>query len=127
MTSPMSSAAASLQMAVDPGAAPPTPTAPSPGVTGRSPRRIAWLRFRRDRTGVVSAWVVLFFFMVGIAAPLIAKLYGKDPYTTYGQNQSGLLNDFGGEHRGRRGVRAHRSTDPAGVVRNLKVRLWRGR
>ncbi|MPY58519.1 ABC transporter permease [Streptomyces spongiae] len=94
MTSPMPSAAP-FQVAADPGAVPPAPTAPSQGGAGRSPGRLAWLRFRRDRTGVLSAWVVLFFFVAGLAAPLIAKLYGKDPYTTYGQNQSGLLNDFG--------------------------------
>ncbi|WP_425245256.1 ABC transporter permease [Streptomyces sp. NEAU-NA10] len=95
MTSPMPPAAAPLQVATDPGAVPPAPAAPSQGAAGRSPRQIAWQRFRRDRTGVVSGWVVLFFFVAGIAAPLIAKLYGKDPYTTYGQNQPGLLNDFG--------------------------------
>ncbi|GAA3823435.1 ABC transporter permease [Streptomyces phyllanthi] len=95
MTSPMSSAAAPLQVTVAPGAVTPAPDAPPQGGAGRSPGQLARLRFRRDRTGVVSAWVVLFFFVAGVAAPLIAKLYGKDPYTTYGQNQPGLLNDFG--------------------------------
>ncbi|MFB6816686.1 ABC transporter permease [Streptomyces sp. NPDC056347] len=66
----------------------------SKGGNGRSPGRMAWLRFKRDRTGVISAYVVIFFFVIGICAPLIAKLYGKDPYTTYGQNEPGLLDDF---------------------------------
>ncbi|SEM46434.1 peptide/nickel transport system permease protein [Streptacidiphilus jiangxiensis] len=61
----------------------------------RSPARLAWRRFRRDRTGVFAGIVVALFFVAGLGAPLIAKLYGKDPYTTYGQNQSGLLDDFG--------------------------------
>ncbi|WP_408647447.1 ABC transporter permease [Streptomyces geranii] len=94
MTSSTPSATAPL-VAADSGAAPPTPTAPVRGGTGRSPGRIAWLRFRRDRTGLVSAVVVVLFFVAGIAAPLIAKVYGKDPYTTYGQNGTGLLNEFG--------------------------------
>ncbi len=54
-----------------------------------------WRRFKRDRTGVVSACVVVFFFAVGLLAPVISWLYGKDPYTRYGQNEPGLLNEFG--------------------------------
>ncbi|MGK5529941.1 ABC transporter permease [Streptomyces sp. URMC 129] len=65
------------------------------GLVGRSPGQLMWRRFRRDRVGVISACVVLFFFAVGLCAPLIAKLYGKDPYTRYGQIESGLLNEFG--------------------------------
>ncbi|WP_443045956.1 ABC transporter permease [Streptomyces sp. GQFP] len=94
MTSSTPSATAP-RVAADSGAEPPTPTAPARGGTGRSPGRIAWLRFRRDRTGLVSAVVVVLFFVAGVAAPLIAKVYGKDPYTTYGQNGTGLLNEFG--------------------------------
>ncbi|RKN47065.1 ABC transporter permease [Streptomyces hoynatensis] len=54
-----------------------------------------WRRFRRDRVGVISGCVVLLFFLLGLFAPLIAKLYGKDPYTRYGQVRPGLLNEFG--------------------------------
>jgi peptide/nickel transport system permease protein len=64
-------------------------------LAGRSPGQLMWRRFRRDRTGVISAYVVIFFFLVGILAPVISKLYGKSPYTLYGQNEPGLLNDFG--------------------------------
>ncbi|RLL68743.1 ABC transporter permease [Streptomyces sp. Z26] len=62
---------------------------------GRSPGQLMWTRFKRDRTGVVSACVVIFFFAVSALAPVISKIYGKDPYTLYGQNQYGLLDDFG--------------------------------
>lgn len=62
---------------------------------GRSPWQIAWSRFRRDRVGVWSGFVVLFFVLVAILAPLIVKVYGKNAYTTYGSNTKGLLNDFG--------------------------------
>src|SRR3954470_10566187 len=60
----------------------------------RSPGQLAWRRFKRDRTGVISAIIVIFFFVVAIAAPLIAKLYGKDPYTTYASQDPNLLNAF---------------------------------
>lgn len=69
-------------------------TSPAPKANeSRSPGQLAWLRFKRDRTGVISAFIVIFFFVIAIAAPLIAKLYGKDPYTTYGINLPGLLAD----------------------------------
>ncbi|MEU1037552.1 ABC transporter permease [Streptomyces sp. NPDC005551] len=61
---------------------------------GRSPGQLMWRRFKRDRTGVVSAYIVLFFFAVAGLAPLISKVYGKNPYTLYGQDDPLLLNDF---------------------------------
>lgn len=94
MTSPTPSAAAPLEVVADKTMLTPDPDG-AKGAEGRSPGRLAWRRFKRDRTGVISAYVVLAYFVIGLCAPLIAKLYGKDPYTTYGQNQDGLLNDFG--------------------------------
>ncbi|MDT0265439.1 ABC transporter permease [Streptomyces sp. DSM 44915] len=64
-------------------------------LVGRSPGQLMWRRFRRDRVGVISACIVLFFFAVGLFAPVISWLYGKDPYTTYGLSEPGLLNEFG--------------------------------
>jgi peptide/nickel transport system permease protein len=69
--------------------------AASKGIVGRSPSQLAWRRFRKDRVGVVSAYVVAFFFLIALSAPLISKLYGKDPYTLYGQREAGLLNARG--------------------------------
>jgi len=54
-----------------------------------------WIRFKRDRTGVFSAFVVLFFFVVAAAAPLISKLYGKDPYTIYADERPELFDSAG--------------------------------
>ncbi|WP_405160882.1 ABC transporter permease [Nocardia sp. NBC_01499] len=65
------------------------------GPLGRSPGQLAWLRFKRDKTGVVAGIVVLFFFAVGLGAPLISWLYGKDPYTPYATPGNGLLTDTG--------------------------------
>lgn len=70
------------------------PDSADKGATSRSPGRLAWIRFKRDKTGVVSACIVVFFFVIALGAPLIAKLYGKNPYTTYGQDIPGLLNGF---------------------------------
>ncbi|TQK52110.1 peptide/nickel transport system permease protein [Streptomyces sp. SLBN-118] len=65
-------------------------------LTGRSPGQLMWTRFKRDRTGVISAIVVLFFFVVAALAPVISALYGKDPYTLYAQEADYpfLLDDF---------------------------------
>ncbi|MFJ9849649.1 ABC transporter permease [Streptomyces sp. NPDC101150] len=60
-------------------------------LTGRSPGQLMWARFKRDRTGITSACVVLFFFAIGLLAPVISKIYGKDPYTQYGVDTPGLL------------------------------------
>ncbi|MFJ7148626.1 ABC transporter permease [Streptomyces sp. NPDC100445] len=78
----------------DETAAKSTTSGVSKGSEGRSPGRLAWKRFKRDKTGVISAYVVIFFFVIGIAAPLISKLYGKDPYTTYASKDPSLLNPF---------------------------------
>lgn len=70
-----------------------TPTV-APEFVGRSPGQLAWIRFKRDRSGIACAVVVIGFILVAAAAPLIAKLYGKNPYDLYGQDQ-GLLNSYG--------------------------------
>ncbi|MDI5970469.1 ABC transporter permease [Streptomyces sp. SL13] len=61
---------------------------------GRSPRQLAWARFRRDKVGVVCAFVVLLYLLIAACAPLITKLYGENAYTLYGQDDN-LLNSFG--------------------------------
>ncbi|WP_369211960.1 ABC transporter permease [Streptomyces flavofungini] len=91
MTSPTPAAAATLEP-TDKTGIPATPN--DQGSKGRSPGRLAWTRFKRDKTGVVAACVVIFFFVIALCAPLIAKLYGKDPYTTYGVDDPSLLNEF---------------------------------
>jgi len=93
MTPPTPSAAAPLEV-TDESVEKSTTSSTPKGNESRSPGRLAWNRFKRDRTGVISAYVVIFFFVVAIAAPLIAKLYGKNPYDQYGQDIPGLLNDF---------------------------------
>jgi len=72
-----------------------TPRDPDRDVAGLSPGRLMWRRFRRDRTGVVAGIIVACYVLVALAAPLISRLYGKDPYTTYGLDTPGLLNEYG--------------------------------
>ncbi|MFR9798514.1 ABC transporter permease [Streptomyces sp. MS06] len=66
---------------------------------GRSPGQLMWTRFKRDRTGVVCAVVVIGYFVVSLLAPLLAKLSGTNPYTLYGQDPTyadkPILDQFG--------------------------------
>ncbi|GGU42043.1 ABC transporter permease [Streptomyces albospinus] len=64
-------------------------------LVGRSPGQLMWARFRRDRTGMICGIIVLAFFVIAALAPVIASLYGKDPYTLYGSDNPGLLDEFG--------------------------------
>ena len=72
-------------------------------LVGRSPGQLAWIRIKRDKIAVVCAVIVTLFFVVAYSAPLIAKLYGKNPYTPYGLTNPNLtdatgmpLGSFGG-------------------------------
>jgi peptide/nickel transport system permease protein len=91
MTFPSSAATDTTAEAV----APAETAASGPAIIGRSPGQLMWRRFRRDKTGVVSAIIVLVFLLVALLAPVISWLYGKNPNETYGQNQPGLLNQYG--------------------------------
>jgi peptide/nickel transport system permease protein len=75
------------------------PKAAEPSLEGRSPGQLMWMRFKRDRTGVICAWVVLAYFLIGLAAPLLTMLSGTDPYTLYGQDPAyadkPVLDEFG--------------------------------
>ncbi|MFD5034832.1 ABC transporter permease [Streptomyces sp. NPDC058220] len=98
MTSPTPPATVPLEVVAENSAenSAESPASPTPkGAAGRSPGQLARRRFKRDRTGVISGYVVVFFFVVAICAPLIAALYGKNPYDTYGQDDTSLLNEFG--------------------------------
>ncbi|MEW2394644.1 ABC transporter permease [Streptomyces sp. NPDC046862] len=96
MTSPTKAEGSGPSVALDPELASNTEADKPKKLEGRSPGQLMWQRFKRDRTGVVSAVVVIFFFAVAALAPVIAKLYGKDPYTLYAQEPDYpfLLDDF---------------------------------
>ncbi|MEV7978887.1 ABC transporter permease [Streptomyces sp. NPDC086519] len=94
MTSPTDIEGGGPSVVVD-GGPEPDPNAGTVKLEGRSPGRLMWIRFKRDRTGVISAFVVLFFFVVAAAAPLISKLYGKNPYTIYADERPELFDSAG--------------------------------
>jgi peptide/nickel transport system permease protein len=94
MTSPIELEGAEASSLLDKDSAPQEDAKEPRKLEGRSPGQLMWARFKRDRTGVISAVIVLFFFVVAAAAPLISKVYGKDPYTLYGQENPDLLDMF---------------------------------
>ncbi|MGA5727567.1 ABC transporter permease [Streptomyces seoulensis] len=94
MTSPIDIEGGGTSVVVDGEPGPPA-TAETVQLEGRSPGRLMWMRFKRDRTGVISACVVIFFFLIGLLAPLISKLYGKDPYTVYADERPELFDSAG--------------------------------
>lgn len=53
-------------------------TAGAPGVQGRSPSQIAWMRLRRDRVGMISLSVVIAVIVIAALAPVITRLLGID-------------------------------------------------
>jgi len=49
----------------------------------RTPRQIAWLRFKRNKAAVISGCVALFFILSAFLAPIITRLVGVNPTSTY--------------------------------------------
>lgn len=60
-------------------------------IAGLTPRQLAWQRFRRDRVAVAGAYVVLFFVAMAVAAPLIVRILGVDPF----ELDRRALNEYG--------------------------------
>jgi len=50
-------------------------------VEGRSPLRLAWARFRKDRLSMVALVVTAIFALMAIASPILSKVGILDPYT----------------------------------------------
>lgn len=64
---------------------------PRGGIEGKSPRQLAWIRFRRDKVAVIAGFVVLFYIVVALFAPAICALLGISPY----ELDRDALNDYG--------------------------------
>ncbi len=60
-------------------------------IEGKSPTRLAWERFRRDRAAVTASFVVIFFVCLALFAPWVCKALGINPLTL----DRKALNDFG--------------------------------
>jgi peptide/nickel transport system permease protein len=57
----------------------------------RTQRQIAWTRFKRNKVGVFSAGVAIFFVVAAFLAPVLTYLMGLKDQQTY----SKALNQFG--------------------------------
>ncbi len=100
MTSPAKAEGAGPSIALDSELdTNPEPAKGPKTLEGRSPGQLMWQRFKRDRTGVICACVVIFYFVIALAAPLLTKLSGTNPYTLYGQDptyaDNPVLDEFG--------------------------------
>ncbi|MDT5028843.1 MAG: peptide/nickel transport system permease protein [Micromonosporaceae bacterium] len=77
---------------------------PPSTLVGRSPRQLAWIRLKRDRTALLSACVVVFFILLALVAPLVEKLYGISPTERFGDLMTlrgeplGYLGGISGDH-----------------------------
>lgn len=60
-------------------------------VAQRTPKQIAWNRFKKNRVGVYSAYASFFFIAAGFLAPIITRLVGVNNKNRY----EGTLNEFG--------------------------------
>lgn len=52
-------------------------------IAQRTPKQIAWNRFKRNRTGVVAGIVSIIFIASAYLAPLIVRIFGVGPYDLY--------------------------------------------
>jgi ABC-type dipeptide/oligopeptide/nickel transport system permease subunit len=52
------------------------PQAAGKEIEGRSLGRIAWLRLKRDKVAMAGGIIVIFLILVGVFAPLLARLFG---------------------------------------------------
>lgn len=95
---------------------------PEVGV-GRSPAQLAWIRLRRDRTGMVSGIALGALLLIALAAPLIEWLYGIGPQEQFqtALDRYGMPLGYGGGVSG-----AHWFGLEPGLGRDIFIRLVYG-
>ena len=59
-------------------------------VAQRTPKQIAWGRFKRNKVGVYAGISSIFFVTIGFFAPIITRLVGVNPRDTY----EGTMTEF---------------------------------
>jgi peptide/nickel transport system permease protein len=52
-------------------------------IVGRSPKQIAWTRFKRNKVGVVSAVISVGVIALSLLAPIVTRILGVDPNTLH--------------------------------------------
>ena len=80
------------------------PVSTSPAIAGRSPRQIAWSRFKRNKVGMIAAGISIFLLSMSLFAPIVCRVLGINPndLNLEGLNSSGIptgdLAGFSMEH-----------------------------
>ena len=49
----------------------------------RTPKQIAWAKFRANKVGVVSSFVVLFFLIIAYGAPIVTRIFNVSSTAIY--------------------------------------------
>jgi len=69
------------------------------GIVQRTPKQIAWVRFKRNKVGLFSGYATVFFISVAFLAPLVTRLVGVNSRTRYDGTLSNVgmpVGHFGG-------------------------------
>lgn len=92
-------------------------------IEGKSPKQLAWQRFRGDRLALFAIGVIAAYVFVAAFAPVICSILGISPYRLDG----GALNDFGLPKGSFGGVSAEHwlGVEP-GTGRDILARLMYG-
>src|SRR5947208_3510184 len=59
-------------------------------IVGRTPRQLAWMRFRRDKVSMTAMVVVALAVLVGIASPIMETFHWIKPYETHQNLVTGI-------------------------------------
>ena len=62
-------------------------------MVGRSLRQIVWARLRRDKVAMFTLIVLIIYFGIAIVGPIVAPMFGINPYTL----DSSAISDLGGK------------------------------
>lgn len=93
------------------------------GVVGRSPRELAWRRFRSSKTGVITLAIALALIFSTLFAPVLRAIFGLDPRARYNE----LMNQQGFPKGGFNGISwAHPLGLEPGIGHDLLSRLLFG-
>lgn len=63
-------------------------------IAGKSPTRLAYERFRKDKLSMVSFTVVVLYVLAGVSAPFLVKFGVLDPRTFHNVGSDSLLNQY---------------------------------
>ncbi len=74
----------STQIAAEPEAPLAEGPADTQAVVGRTPRQLAWARFKQDKAAIVGLVVIILLVLIALLAPLIAKIVGHGPNELFG-------------------------------------------